>query len=129
VKSAAALTPERVERLVERGRWRMIGLGIKLMPLVPCDATGTRLDLIRVAPGVAMPEHDHAGPEVTCILRGGFADETGEYNAYDLAEGDVGLHHRPRALTGEECICLTATTGFLRAKSLIVRLLQPVFGI
>ncbi|MGE5202452.1 MAG: ChrR family anti-sigma-E factor [Acidobacteriota bacterium] len=128
-KSVTALTPEALERLTEQGRWRRVGVGIKLMPLVPRDETGTRLDLIRVAPGVALPEHDHTGPEITCVLHGAFADETGEYGAYDVAEGDVGLEHRPRALPGEECICLIATTGYLRARSLIARLLQPVFGI
>ncbi|MBV8536625.1 MAG: cupin domain-containing protein [Alphaproteobacteria bacterium] len=110
-------------------RWRPVGLGIKLMPLVPRDATGTRLDLIRVSPGVALPRHEHTGPEIACILEGGFADATGEYHVGDIAEGDVGLDHQPRALAGEECVCLIATTGYLRARSRLVRLLQPVFGI
>ena len=128
-KIAAALTPEGIEQLIEQGRWRMVGLGIKLIPLVPRDETGTRLDLVRVAPGVVLPQHDHTGPEITCVLRGAFADETGEYGAYDIAEGDVGLDHRPHALADEECISLIATTGYLRARSLIARLLQPAFGI
>lgn len=109
--------------------WRHIGYGIRLMPLVSRDATGTRLDLIRVAAGIALPEHDHTGPELTYVLTGGFSDDSGEYHAGDIEEGDAGLNHRPRALDSEECICLIATTGYLRAKSLIVRLLQPVFGI
>lgn len=123
------LSPKALERLIETGPWRAVGLGIKLMPLVPRDATGTRLDLIRVAGGTALPRHDHTGPEMTCVLRGGYADATGQYNAGDVAEGDVGLDHQPRALAGAECICLIATTGRLRAKSLIARLLQPIFGI
>jgi putative transcriptional regulator len=123
----AKLTP--LEMLTQGRRWCRIGYGLRLMALVPRDATGTRLDLIRVAPGIALPEHDHTGPELTCVLVGGFADESGEYYAGDLEEGDVGLNHQPRALADEECICLIATTGYLRAKSLIARLLQPVFGI
>jgi putative transcriptional regulator len=125
--SAPTLTP--LEMLTQGRHWRRIGYGMKLMPLVARDATGTRLDLIRVAPGIALPEHDHTGPELTCVLVGGFADESGEYHAGDLEEGDVGLNHQPRALADEECICLIATTGYLRAKSLIARLLHPVFGI
>lgn len=124
VLNAAAL-----DRLVRHGRWRSVGIGIQLMPVVRRDRTGTRLDLIRVAPGTAMPQHDHTGPEIACVLSGAFADETGTYGAGDVAEGDAGLEHQPRALTGEDCICLIATTGRLRARSLLVRLLQPIFGI
>jgi putative transcriptional regulator len=113
-----------------RGRWwRPLGPGIRLMPLVQRDATGTRLDLIRVSAGVALPQHDHTGPEIACVLTGAFSDATGDYHAGDIAEGDVGLDHQPRALAGEDCVCLIATTGFLRARSLLVRVLQPVFGI
>jgi putative transcriptional regulator len=118
-----------IDALMGGRRWRRVGLGIRLMPLVPRDQTGTRLDLIRVAAGVALPQHDHTGPEIACVLAGGFADAIGEYHAGDIAEGDVGLDHQPRALAGEDCICLIATTGFLRARSLLVRLLQPVFGV
>lgn len=125
----ASFTRSRIEHLIQHGRWRSVGRGIKLMPLVPRDETGTRLDLIRVQPGTALPLHGHTGPEITYVLRGSFADETGEYSGGDCAEGDIGLEHRPRALAGEECICLIATTGYLRARSLIARLLQPVFGI
>lgn len=123
--SAAAM----VATLSQGRRWRWVGYGIRLMPLVPRDATGTRLDLIRVAPGIALPQHDHTGPEITCVLKGAFADDSGEYRVGDVAEGDVGLNHQPRALAGDECICIIATTGYLRANSLIARLLQPVFGI
>jgi putative transcriptional regulator len=126
---AGPITPATIERSIEQGRWRFLGRGIKLLPLVPRDATKTRLDLIRVAPGTALPQHAHTGPETTYVLRGAFADETGTYAAGDIAEGDVGLEHQPRALADEECICLIATTGYLRARSLIVRLLQPAFGI
>ncbi|HTO82291.1 MAG TPA: ChrR family anti-sigma-E factor [Methylomirabilota bacterium] len=126
---AAQAAPHAIDAVMRGRRWRPVGLGIRLLPLVPRDATGTRLDLIRVAPGVALPQHDHTGPEIACVLTGAFADATGEYHAGDIAEGDVGLDHQPRALAGEDCVCLIATTGFLRARSLLVRLLQPVFGV
>jgi putative transcriptional regulator len=125
----APATPINIEALSQGRRWRRVGHGIRLIALVPRDASGTRLDLIRVAPGMALPEHNHTGPETTCVLTGGFADESGEYHAGDIAEGDVGLVHQPRALDRGECICLGATTGLLRARSLVVRVLQPIFGI
>ena len=118
-----------LKALSQGGRWRWVGPGIKLMPLVPRDATGTRLDLVRVSPGTALPRHDHRGPEMTCVLKGAFADKLGEYHVGDLEEGDVGLDHEPRALEGEECVCIIATTGYLRAHGLFTRVLQPIFGI
>jgi len=128
-RAAASRADPGFGALMRGRRWRPVGFGIRLMPLVRRDDTGTRLDLIRVLPGVALPQHDHTGPEIACVLAGAFSDATGEYHAGDIAEGDVGLDHRPRALAGEDCICLIATTGYLRAHSLLVRLLQPVFGI
>lgn len=118
-----------IETLMRGRRWRPVGPGIRLMPLVRRDATRTRLDLIRVAPGVSLPQHDHTGPEIACVLAGAFVDATGEYHTGDVAEGDAGLDHQPRALAGEDCVCLIATTGYLRAHSFLVRLLQPVFGV
>ena len=36
------------------GRWRWCGPGVHMMPLIKRDAADTRLDLIRVAPGMAL---------------------------------------------------------------------------
>lgn len=112
------------------GRWLWIGPGIRLMPLMPRDTDDTRLDLIRVAPGTALPGHGHTGGEVACILQGAFGDETGIYAAGDFAEGDETVDHEPKALpVGEECVCLIATTGRLRAHGWFARMLQPLLGI
>jgi putative transcriptional regulator len=116
-------------RDLARGRWWWLGPGIRLMPLSPRDASGTRLDLIRVAPGVAMPGHGHTGAEIACILQGAYADETGEYAAYDIAEGDAALDHTPVASAGQECICLIATTGRLRGHTWLARLVQPLIDV
>ena len=125
--------PARVPTTVEdfaTGRWRWLGPGIRLMPLIRRDRDDARLDLIRVAPGIALPGHGHTGSEVTCVLQGAFGDETGEYHAGDVAEGDEDLDHQPVALdTGRECICLIATSGRLRGHSWLARLAQPIFGI
>lgn len=112
------------------GRWWWIGPGIRIMPLRRRDRDDTRLDLLRVAPGVALPGHGHSGFELTCVLQGGFRDETGDYLAGDMAEGDAKMEHRPEALRlGEECICLVATTGRLRAHDWLARLVQPLIGV
>jgi putative transcriptional regulator len=111
------------------GRWWWLGPGMRLMPLSRRDASGTRLDLIRVAPGVALPGHGHTGTEIACILQGAYTDETGEYAAYDIAEGDAELDHAPVASAGRECICLIATTGRLRGHTWLARLVQPLIDV
>ena len=112
------------------GRWIWLGPGIRLMPLMRRGADDARLDLIRVAPGIALPAHGHTGDEIACILQGAFGDETGTYAAGDCAEGDATLDHEPKALAvGEECVCLIATTGRLRAHGWFARIVQPILGI
>lgn len=123
-----AAVPVTLEALAV-GRWWWLGPGIRLMPLSRRDASDTRLDLIRVAPGVALPGHGHTGPETACILQGAYADETGEYAAYDIAEGDRTLDHTPVASAGTDCICLIATTGRLRGHTWLARLIQPLIGV
>jgi putative transcriptional regulator len=111
------------------GRWWWLGPGIHAMPLVPRDHTGTRLDLVRAMPGTAFPDHGHTGAETTCILQGRYIDQSGEYGPHDIAESDPDMLHRPYAGEGDECICLLATTGRLRARNWLVRMLQPLVGV
>ncbi len=121
--------PTTVEQLAT-GRWWWIGPGMRLMPLMKRGADDARLDLIKVAPGRRLPGHGHAGMELTCVLRGAFGDETGEYRAGDVAEGEPGLEHEPMALpVGEDCVCLIATEGRLRAHGWLARLVQPLVGV
>jgi putative transcriptional regulator len=78
---------------------------------------------------VAMPGPCHTGPEMVWILQGAYADKTGGYSAYDIAERDVALHHTPAALPGSDCICLIAATGRLRGHTWMARLVQPLIGV
>ncbi len=110
------------------GRWRWRGPGITMMPLIDRDATGTRLDLIRVAPGSALLQHGHTSLETTLVLQGSFEDGTETYAAGDFAEADGALNHQPRALAGADCICLVATSGQLSASGLLGRLIRLLLG-
>ncbi|MGC8475971.1 MAG: ChrR family anti-sigma-E factor [Acetobacteraceae bacterium] len=110
------------------GRWRRVAPGIAIMALLPRDATDSRLDLIRVAPGRALLEHGHTGAETTCVLTGAFADGAGTYGPGDCVETDPALAHQPRALPGEDCICLIAVTHHLRPRSWMGRLVRPLLG-
>ncbi|WP_158931626.1 ChrR family anti-sigma-E factor [Acidisphaera sp. S103] len=110
------------------GRWRWCGPGIQMMKLARRDASGTRLDLIRVAPGVALLEHGHTGFETTAVLQGAFDDGVDHYHQGDFAEADGTLDHQPKALAGPECICLIATSGRLSPRGLLGRLVRPLLG-
>lgn len=109
------------------GRWWWIGKGIRFMPLMPRDRDDARLDLIRVAPGTALPAHGHTGSEVTFVLAGAFTDKTGDYRVGDFAEGDASLDHQP--IAESDCYCLIATAGRLRPESRLVRLILPMVGL
>lgn len=110
------------------GRWRRVAPGIAIMNLLPRDDTDSRLDLIRVAPGRALLTHGHTGPETTCVLSGAFADGTGTFAAGDCVEADAALDHTPRALPGEDCVCLIAATHHLRPHGWLGRLVRPLLG-
>ncbi|MDE2200518.1 MAG: ChrR family anti-sigma-E factor [Rhodospirillales bacterium] len=110
------------------GRWRRVAPGIAIMNLLSRDATDSRLDLIRVAPGRALLTHGHTGAETTCVLSGAFADGTGTFAAGDCVEADAALDHTPRALPGEDCVCLIATTHHLRPHGWLGRLVRPLLG-
>ena len=110
------------------GRWRWMGPGIAIMPLVRRGPNDSRLDLVRASPGTGLLQHSHTGFETTCVLQGAFEDVTGRYHVGDFAEADGGLDHRPTALPGEECVCLLATGGHLRARGLLGRLVRPLIG-
>jgi putative transcriptional regulator len=128
-RPAPSRTPVVTLQALATGRWWWLGRGIRLMPLARRDASGTRLDLLRVAAGIALPAHGHSGPEMACILQGGYADATGDYAAGDIAEGDAALDHKPVASPGPDCICLIATTGRLRAHTWLARIVQPLIGV
>ncbi len=110
------------------GRWRWSGPGIAMMPLLKRDSSNTRLDLIRVSPGIGLLEHGHTGFETTVVLQGAFDDGLERYETGDFGEADAATDHCPTALPGPDCICLIATSAHLRPHSLIGQLVRPLLG-
>ena len=85
--------------------------------------------MLRINPGLKMPEHGHGGEEMTLILKGAYRDEFGRFAAGDIADLDHHVEHQPRVDSPEPCICLIATETKARFKGRIGRLLQPLIGI
>jgi putative transcriptional regulator len=108
-------------------RWRHLGGGIR-QQILSADSEGS-LRLLFIPPGTAVPEHGHRGLEMTQVLQGSFSDATGRFGVGDVQIADPDLDHIPTADPGQPCICLAATDAPLRFRSLLPRLLQPLFRI
>lgn len=108
-------------------RWKTLGAGVRQDILMAGDTGSVRL--LYIPPGQAVPDHGHNGLELTLVLQGSFTDETGQFGVGDLEVADEELDHTPVAGPGDACICLAATDARLRFRSLVPRLLQPLFRI
>jgi putative transcriptional regulator len=107
------------------GAWRRIGSHVQWRAVeVPADQ-GTRVLMLKAAPGTRIPHHDHAGLEWTCVLQGAFRHELGRYGPGDFDEADDSIEHRVIVEDGVECVCLVALQGQIRLKSWMGRLIQP----
>lgn len=111
---------------LESVRWRWIGPGVWQSPL-RLRGAGT-LNLIKVAGGRDVPEHEHAGSELTLVLRGSLHDATGVYHPGDVTDLDEEVAHHPRAGKATDCICLVASEKPARFRGLLARLMQPWHG-
>lgn len=87
----------------------------KMLPGVSsATPKGQMAQLLKVEPGVAMPEHDHKDLELTLLLDGAYHDETGYYKRGDLVVMDRDMEHQPIADKVTGCICLVVNDAPLR---------------
>ncbi len=108
--------------------WKTMAPGIKTFTLPGVRTQTGTLRLLKIAPGVTIPEHTHGGMELTLVLRGSFSDEIGRFTCGDIADLDEETNHQPIADTDEDCICLIATDAPLRFNKLMPRLVQYFTG-
>ena len=107
--------------------WRGIGKGLKLCRLGTTE--DVRLWMLRGAPGTVLPEHTHAGSELTLVLKGSYFCGNRIYGPGDIEDADESTEHQPVITRDGECICLAATEGPLRFRGWLPRALQPLIGI
>jgi putative transcriptional regulator len=106
------------------GPWRWVGRGVEWRSVdVPVER-GSRVFMLKVAPGTRLPRHRHAGTEWTCVLEGAFRHELGRYGPADFDEADETVEHGPAAEDGFHCVCLIALNGKLQLQGWFGRLLQ-----
>ncbi|MFM1816210.1 MAG: hypothetical protein RLZ98_2905 [Pseudomonadota bacterium] len=111
------------------GSWRWIGLGVQWKPVHVNSDAGTRVFMLKAAPGTRLPDHRHVGTEWTCVLQGAFTHQLGRYGPGDFDEADDSVEHSPSVDRGGDCICLVALNGRIELKSWLGRLIQPLVAI
>jgi len=112
-------------RSYELGRWRWIGPGVEMRPIVLPEPNEVRVFLLKGAPGTRLPQHSHSGAELTSILVGSYAHEGGHFGVGDFEEADENVEHRPVVGGDEPCICVVALEGRLKLSGLMGTLLNP----
>lgn len=112
--------------LYEAGRWHWVGPGVSRQFIDVPDGTGTRVFMLKAAPGTRLPDHRHVGTEWTCVLKGAFRHNHGRFGAGDFDEADDSVDHNPFVEEGEECICLVALSGHVEMTGWLGRLIQPL---
>ena len=108
-------------------KWRRIGGGVK-QAIVP-TSKDANARLLFIPAGAEMPDHGHAGTEMTLVLQGAYLDEGDRFGRGDIEVANEEMEHTPVADIGEDCICLIATDGPLRFNSLIPRMAQKLLRI
>lgn len=109
----------------EMGRWRWVGPGVEMRPILLPESDKARVFLLKAAPGTRLPQHTHEGTELTSILVGSFHHEGGDFFAGDFEEADDDVEHRPVVGQDGTCICLVALEGQLKLSGFIGTLLNP----
>jgi putative transcriptional regulator len=128
VKSAGEIPQMLVSCLgpcLDRMSWRWVAPGIWTHCIPLSQGACGDLRLFKLAPGTALPEHGHVGPEMTLVLRGSYSDELGTFSVGDVADLDEDVEHRPVACPENGCICLAASEHRPRFKNFFARLLRP----
>jgi putative transcriptional regulator len=101
--------------------------GIKSLDL-PTSSPGVRLRLMRLAPGLTVPAHGHAGNEYTLVLTGAFQDDTSRrYAAGDLCVREAGESHLQHVEGAGPCFALQLNQGPLVPLTWKGRLLSVLF--
>jgi putative transcriptional regulator len=121
--------PLALHGLLPAGGWRWLAPGVRRITLLRQTPAHGRLYLLRIDPGVRVPDHGHEAWEATCVLAGAFRDELGVFGPGDLVEVDAAHRHRPVADPGPACICLVAAEGRMRFASPLIRMLSPLVGV
>ncbi|HEY8567452.1 MAG TPA: ChrR family anti-sigma-E factor [Beijerinckiaceae bacterium] len=124
------MLPEPLRRYLGRepaeADWRVLMPGVRQFQVEragDCEAAFYWLEA-----GRAVPQHRHAGIEITLVLDGAFADGGTVYGPGEVALADEAVEHSPVADGRRGCLCFTVTEGPVRLTGpvgLLHQLLRP----
>ncbi|MEM9248147.1 MAG: ChrR family anti-sigma-E factor [Pseudomonadota bacterium] len=130
-RRASDVLPAPVQDYVGGGlddvRWRPLGMGAKQAILHETKDASVRL--LKIPAGCELPDHGHAGLEMTLVLHGAFRDGETRYERGDMDIADQQTAHMPIVDADEDCVCLVACEGRLKFSGLLPRIAQPVLRI
>lgn len=107
------------------GPWRWIGPDMRVRDVLAPREGDCRVILLSIGPGRTTPVHTHQGVELTCVISGAYETDEGRFGPGDFEEADGEVHHRPRTVSAEPCLCVVALDGQIRLDGWIGALLQP----
>jgi putative transcriptional regulator len=107
------------------GPWRWIGPDMHMRDVHAPRAGDCRVILLRIGSGRTTPVHTHDSVELTCVISGAYETDEGRFGPGDFEEADGEVHHRPRTVSAEPCLCVVALDGQIRLDGWIGRVLQP----
>jgi putative transcriptional regulator len=110
-----------LERLPLKPR-KWIAPGVWVAGVKTPHARENRVYLLSVAPGMPTARHEHSGAEYCTVLKGAYRDDIGLFSAGDFAAAAHDLNHQPVVVGDEDCVCLFATEGRLKAQGVLGRL-------
>lgn len=135
---AHAISPPRLEGVLpqalleclpeQRVRWRPWLPGVKGMRL-HLDNTTAALRLVKFAPGLRVPLHDHKATELVLVLDGVIHEAGNRYARGDVAIAEPGHAHEQIVDAGSECVALILNQGRLLPLTLGGRILKAITGV
>lgn len=129
----ARLFPQPLDAHVQRHTggilaWKTCYGGRQEIVLDALCRDGVEASLIRMAPGVRAPRHDHEGEELTLVLSGAFHDGHRSFARGEVCEATAGHAHQPAAEGDEPCVCFAVTIGALRPTNSILAAANRLMG-
>ncbi|MDY6923678.1 MAG: ChrR family anti-sigma-E factor [Pseudomonadota bacterium] len=107
------------------GPWRWIGPDMHMRDVHAPRDGDCRVILLRIGSGRTTPVHTHDGVELTCVISGAYETDEARFGPGDFEEANGEVHHRPRTVSAEPCLCVVALDGQIRLDGWIGRVLQP----
>jgi putative transcriptional regulator len=109
--------------------WKKKAPGLSVYEVPMTDGARGRLLFLNIMPGSSMPEHGHAGEELTLVLKGAYTDRFGTFATGDIADLDEEIEHKPVTDAKDGCICVVALEAPTVFKPFWAKLMQPFIGI